>query len=364
MQTARQVDLTRVFLAILILATLIIGSLWILRPFLVSLIWATTIVIATWPLLERVERRFGGRRLPASLLMTLVVLAIFVVPVAAAVTVLLNAAVEAGDIVRAMAADGLPAPPAWLAGIPAIGERLTLEWQTLAAGGPEGLAETLRPFLRSTASIALAVTGGIGTAAIHFLLTAAIIVVLYQNGEIAARGVVAFCHRVGAGRGEHAAHLAARAVRGVALGIVITALVQSLITGLGLWLADLPRPGLLLAIVFVLCIAQLGPLPVLAPAIIWLFWTGDVVWGTVMIVFTVIVTGADNILKPLLIRRGVELPMLLIVAGVVGGLIGFGVLGLFIGPTILAVTYTLLDSWIHGQDGEGIADAGSPAPDS
>ena len=347
MLTVRGTDLTRVFLVILILVVLIVGSLWILRPFLVSLIWAVTIVVATWPPLLRVERRFGGRRLPATLLMTVLVLSIFVVPVAAAVAVLLDAAVQGGEIVRAIAADGLPAPPDWLAGIPWFGERLELEWRSLAAAGPEGLAETLRPFLRSTASLALSLTGGFSVAVIHFLLTAAIIVVLYQHGESAARGVLAFCRRVGAERGERAALLAAQAVRGVALGVVVTALVQSLITGIGLWLADLPRPGLLLAIVFVLCIAQLGPLLVLVPAIAWLFYTGDVLWATVLIVFAVIVTGADNILKPVLIRRGVDLPILLIVAGVVGGLIGFGVVGLFIGPTILAVTYTLLDSWIH-----------------
>jgi predicted PurR-regulated permease PerM len=113
------------------------------------------------------------------------------------------------------------------------------------------------------------------------------------------------------------------------------------------WLAGLPRPGLMLAAIFVLCVAQLGPLPVLAPAVIWLYWSGDAVWGTVLLVFTVIVTVVDNILKPLLIRRGVDLPLLLIVAGVIGGLIGFGVVGLFIGPVLLAVTFTLLQSWVN-----------------
>jgi predicted PurR-regulated permease PerM len=132
----------------------------------------------------------------------------------------------------------------------------------------------------------------------------------------------------------------------VALGVVVTALVQSLIAGVGLWLAGVPRPGLLLAVIFVLSVAQLGPLPVLLPAVIWLFWSGSVVWGSVLVVFTVIVAVVDNVLKPVLIRRGVDLPLLLIVAGVIGGMIGFGIIGLFIGPVILAVTYTLLESWI------------------
>jgi predicted PurR-regulated permease PerM len=136
-------------------------------------------------------------------------------------------------------------------------------------------------------------------------------------------------------------------VRGVALGVIVTALVQSIIAGIGLWLAGVPRPGLLLGVIFVLSVAQLGPLPVLLPAIIWLYWSGNPVWGTVLIVFALVVAVVDNVLKPVLIRRGVDLPILLIVAGVIGGLIAFGVVGLFIGPVILAVTYTLLESWVR-----------------
>jgi predicted PurR-regulated permease PerM len=160
-----------------------------------------------------------------------------------------------------------------------------------------------------------------------------------------------FAHRIGGERGERTMRLAGQAVRGVALGVIVTALVQSIIAGIGLWLAGVPRPGLLLAIIFVLAVAQLGPLPVLLPAVIWLFWSGDIVWGSVLAVVTVIVAIVDNVLKPVLIKRGVDLPLLLIVAGVIGGLIGFGVVGLFIGPVILAVTYTLLESWVREDPG-------------
>jgi predicted PurR-regulated permease PerM len=119
------------------------------------------------------------------------------------------------------------------------------------------------------------------------------------------------------------------------------------VAGFGLWIAGAPRPGLLTAIVFMLSIAQIGPLPVLLPAIAWLFWSGSPVWGVVLILCTVAVVILDNVLKPLLIRRGVDLPLLLIIAGVIGGLIAFGVVGLFIGPVLLAVTYTLLVDWVQ-----------------
>lgn len=347
MQTEARSDLTRTFLIILIIALLIAGSLWTLEPFLGAIIWATTIVVATWPLLLKVQRGMGGRRGPATAIMTLVMVAVFIVPFALAVGILLDAALRAVDLLHVVTSEGLPPPPDWLVGIPWAGERIGARWQELAAGGPAAVADALRPYARLTASWALTVTGGFGTVAIHFLLTVIVVAILYSQGETAAEGVLRFGRRLGGERGDHTVRLAGQALRGVAAGVVLTALVQSVISGIGLWLAGVPRPGLLLAAVFILCIAQLGPLPVLVPAVVWLFWTDNAVWGGVLIVFTVIVAIADNVLKPVLIRRGVDLPILLIVAGVIGGLIGFGVVGLFIGPVLLAVTYTLLQSWIR-----------------
>jgi predicted PurR-regulated permease PerM len=140
--------------------------------------------------------------------------------------------------------------------------------------------------------------------------------------------------------------LAAKAVRSVALGVLVTALVQSALAGLGLWVAGVPHPGLFTAIAFVLAVAQLGPLLVLMPAVIWLYSTGHAGWGTALLIWSIPVIALDNVLRPILIRRGVELPMLLIISGVIGGLIAFGVIGLFVGPVVLAASYTLLRAWI------------------
>jgi predicted PurR-regulated permease PerM len=355
MQTQLKTDLTRTVLVVLIIGVLISGSLWTLMPFLSALMWATTIVVATWPQLLAVQRRLGGHRTAATAFMTLLILAVLIVPFVTALGVLLDAAVKSSDFVMSVASDGLPPPPAWLTGIPWLGSRLAMKWQELAAGGPEAVAEGLRPFAGAAASWALAVTGGFGLVAIHFALTVVLAAILYMNGEQAARGVLMFARRIGQDRGEHTMRLAGQALRGVALGVVVTALVQSLISGIGMWLADVPQAGLLLALIFVLCIAQLGPLPVLIPAVAWLFWSGNVFWGAVLVVFAVIVAVADNVLKPILIRRGVDLPMLLIIAGVIGGLIGFGIVGLFIGPVLLAVTYTLLVSWIDEDESAKVA---------
>jgi predicted PurR-regulated permease PerM len=345
-------DLTRTFLVILIIALLISGSLWTLLPFLSALIWSTTIVVATWPLLERTQRLMGGRRRPAALLMTVVVAAVFVVPFGMAITVLLEVVVEGVELARRAMEHGLRPLPEWLVAIPWVGPRLDSRWQELAASGPEGVAAALRPFALSAATWTLAVTGGVGMVAVHFLLTVVLAAILYASGETAGAGVVAFARRISRDRGERTMRLAAQSVRGVALGVVVTALVQSLAAGVGLWATGVPRVGVLLAIIFVLCIAQLGPLLVLLPAVAWLFWSGSTGAGTVLAVWAVLVAVMDNVLKPILIRRGVDLPLLLLVAGVIGGLISFGVVGLFIGPVILAVTYTLLVDWVRegGED--------------
>ena len=131
------------------------------------------------------------------------------------------------------------------------------------------------------------------------------------------------------------------------MGIVVTALVQAAVTWVGFLIAGIPYAILLTAIIFVLSVVQIGALPVLAPTVIWLYWSGDAAWGTFMLVWSVFVMGIDNFLRPCLIRKGANLPLLLIFAGVIGGLISFGIIGLFLGPVILAVTYTLTNAWIE-----------------
>ena len=138
----------------------------------------------------------------------------------------------------------------------------------------------------------------------------------------------------------------------MALGVVGTATIQSALGGFGLIVAGVPAAALLMAVMLLLCIAQIGPGLVLFPAVAWLYWSGQTVWATVLLVWSVVVAVLDTVIRPLLIRRGADLPIVLIIAGVIGGLIAFGVIGLFIGPVVLAVTYTLLLAWIKGYGPE------------
>jgi predicted PurR-regulated permease PerM len=343
-------DITRVVLFVLVIGALLLGSLWTLLPFLSGMIWATTIAVATWPLLLRLERATGGRRRLAVVVMTLIVLLVFIVPFALAITTLLDAAGRSPAVMSDFMTKGLGPPPPWVRDVPGAGARLADRWQAIAAGGPEALTAFLQPYGRSAAAWAIAATGGLGRMVVLILLTLVLVAILYSQGETAARGVLAFARRLGGDTGERTVRLAGQAVRSVALGVVLTALVQSVLAGIGLWLCGIPHPALLTAATFILGIAQIGPVPVLAPAVGWLYWTGSSGWATVLLVWSLPVGALDNVMRPILIRRGVQLPILLIVAGVIGGLISFGVVGLFIGPVVLAATYTLAKDWVaRGQ---------------
>ena len=264
MSPQAQNDLTRTTLVVLFIGVLIVGSLWTMLPFLGALIWATTIVVATWPLMLRVQRLVGGKQNLATVVMTSVALAIFIVPFSLAIGALIEGAAQGADLLRTYLTNGLGPPPDWVNKLPWVGAELPMSGGSLPRAAPTCCSKrcgrmSVRSPLPSCRSPA-----GLAPRLLHFLLTVIIAAILYSNGEVAAEGVLRFFRRFGDRRGEEIVHLAGQSIRGVALGVVVTAIVQSLIAGLGLWVAGVPRPGLLTAVIFVLGIAQLGPLPVLA----------------------------------------------------------------------------------------------------
>jgi len=185
--------------------------------------------------------------------------------------------------------------------------------------------------------------------AVQVPLTLIIACVLYIWGEQSAEGTRRFGRRLAGERGERAINLAGRAIRAVALGVVLTALAQSILGGVALWIAGVPFAGILTSVMFMLALAQIGAVPVLLCAAAWLYWRGSIGWMVALIVWSVIVGSLDNIMRPLLIRQGADLSLLLIFAGVIGGLLAFGLVGIFVGPVVLAVAYTLLDAWLREE---------------
>jgi len=255
------VDITHITLSVLFIALFIASTFWVLSPFLMSILWATIVSVATWPFLMRLEAFLG---------------------------------------------------------------QTALQWFVAKAGS-------------------------IGMMLLQVVLTAIIAAILFANGEIVREGILTFARRLAGQQGYDVAVLAARAIRGVVLGVVVTALLQAAIGGAGLFITGVPAAALLTAVMLFLCLAQLGPLLVLVPAVAWLYWSGKSGWGTTLLLVALVAGTIDGFVRPFLIRRGADLPLLLIFAGVIGGLIAFGIIGLFIGPVVLAITWTLLKAWVSDR---------------
>ncbi len=341
-----QTELARTMLAILVIGGMIAASFWVMRPFLPAIIWAAMIVVATWPIMLQLQERFGGRRGWAVTVMTCLLLLILVVPLYLAITTIVDNAGTIANLVKGLPEMAIPPPPEGVERIPVVGSRAATHWRDIAAEGPQGILARLTPYLRDIANWFAGQAGNLGLLLVHFILVVIVSAWFWASGESIGENLRRFVVRLMGPRGESSVHLAGQAIRAVALGVVVTAIVQSTLAGIGLALCGVPYAGLLTAVAFMLCIAQLGPGLVLLPAVVWLYWSGDTLFGTILLVWSIIVGGSDNFLRPILIRRGADLPLWLILAGVIGGLIGFGIIGLFIGPVVLAVTYMAVKGWV------------------
>lgn len=353
-------DLTRKTLAILCILGLIGLTLWVLLPFMAAAVWATMIVVATWPLFRSLEERLGRRRWLAVLLMSLGMLLLLVLPLWLAIDTIAGHSEQLTAAGKSLATNGLPLPPAWVAGLPLVGEKIAGVWRQLALDGAAGLIASVTPYAAAAGKWGLAQVGGLGGMLLQFFLIVGIAAIFYSGGEAGAQLLLRFGRRLAGERGEQSIVLAGQAIRGVALGVGVTAIVQTLLGGLGLAAAGVPFAALLSAVMLMLCIAQIGPMLVLLPAVGWMYWQGDTAWATALLVWSVIVGSLDNFLRPALIKRGADLPLLLIFAGVIGGMLSFGLIGIFVGPVVLAVTWTLMLAWIEDVLGKDPADAPPP----
>jgi len=353
-------DVTRTTLQVLSIGILICAVAWIIRPFAISIIWAGMIVVTTWPILTTIQARLKNKRWLATAIMTAALLLVVVIPVLLAIAAIIKGADDAYVWVKSLSTFTMPPPPEWLRNIPLAGPRLADLWSQQSLKGPEDFFRYLTPYAGQTLSWFVSHAGSVGMLVLQFFLTVIIAAIFYAKGEVTSAGINSFARCLSGQQGVAVMHLAEKAIRGVALGVVVTAIIQATVGGIGLLATGVGAATLLTAVMFMLCLAQIGPALVLIPALIWVYWNDGVLWGTILLFFTVLAMTLDNFVRPVLIRKGADLPLVMIFAGVIGGLIAFGIIGLFIGPVILAVAHTLLKAWVSGgAEDEAVVKEGS-----
>ena len=345
--TERPRDLTRALLGVLCIGVLIAAALWIVRPFFAAGIWATTIVVVTWPLLIRMQRRLFNKRSLAAASMILMLVLVFVIPLALGVGAVVAHADDIAGQIRSITTMAIPPLPDWVAQLPLIGAELSAAWLRARDAGIEAFLAQLGPYASGLTAWLFAEIGTAGYLIAQLVLIPVFAAFMYLNGEKYAGTLLRFGYRVGAKQGESLIMLAAHAIRGVALGVGLTAIIQAALGGIGLAAAGVPFAGILTAVLLVLCISQIGMLVLLIPAVIWVFWNGDPGWGIFLAIWSFVASMLDTVLRPILVSRSADLPLLLIFVGVIGGFLAFGLLGIFVGPVVLAVAYTFLKTWIE-----------------
>lgn len=337
----------RVFLLLLV-GALAYACLQIVSPFIPPFIWATILALSTWPYYLRLTGWLGGRHKLAAILLTLIQLLVFVVPAILALEALtehlpnLEGLIESS--VRWLRGD----PPEWLVRVPLIGENLEADWR---AGKLSSLLdpEKIRPLLASLGKWLLQGGAGVALNAMNIFLAVVMAGLLYNYGEAAAGVAERMARRVGGEQALVATHIAANTVRGVSLGVIGTALIQAILSGIGFAIAGVPAAAILGLLCFLAAVMQIGTSLVWIPAAAWLTHIDQNGWAVFTVVWGVAINIMDNFIKPYFIGLSSPLPFLLIMVGVVGGLLAWGFVGIFLGTTLLAVAYTTFFAWLDGR---------------
>jgi predicted PurR-regulated permease PerM len=329
-------------------AVLALACLLILRPFISAALWAAILCFTTWPLFTRLKTALGERPAVAASLATIVLSAIIIAPVAFLVSRLSGNVAEIIEATRKFIHEGSTTPPAWVASLPLIGGRLSAYWRALGEGSANRFSEIVK-WLPTVQQAVLGSGRVLAAGVFQIVLSLLMVFLFYRHGETAANRLMVTINRIGGIHGNHLLRVAGTTMRAVVYGVLGTALLQGVLAGAGFMIAGVPGAVLLGFITFVVAVIPGGPLLVAAPAIFWLYHRGLAEWAIFIAVWIVIVGNLDNVVRPFLIARGgSNTPIVLVILGVLGGAMAFGLIGLFLGPTLLAVGYSMFDEWSSG----------------
>lgn len=333
----------------ILLLVLFGASFWVMAPFWSALFWGAVLAFASWPLMRLLTRALGGRESLAAGILTLGWMLLVAVPLVWLGFNLADHVRDATVLIKDIQVDGLPEAPTWLGSIPLVGERLVGMWDSIDEQGA-ALMISIKPYLGQVGNWLLARSAQIGGGILELTLSLVFVFFFYRDGPRLAMFAHRLLERLIGDRAGYYIELVAGTVQRVVNGVIGTAAAQALLALIGFLIAGVPGALVLGIVTFLLSLIPMGPPLVWIPATAWLAWKGDYshaiflgVWGTF------IISGVDNVLKPYLISRGGNLPLVIVLLGVFGGLIAFGFIGLFIGPTLLAVAYSLLMDWSASQ---------------
>lgn len=334
--------------ALVVLLLLLLLSIFytVLSVFFGVFTYAIILAVAIHPLFEKLVRGLGGRRKLAAFIYGLLLVAIIALPYVYLINELANLAQQAITYISNAEQNGLPALPEWIAGLPVVGDKISTAWQNIQ-NDPASI-KLYEPQIKGVASRIL--TGGLGVigSGLEFVVGIIISAVLLNSGTKALNPIYAIMKRlVGEHDGPALVDASGRAVKGVAIGVMGTAFIAAIAAWIGFSIAGVPLAAGLAAVTFLLVVIQLGPIFVIIPAVIWLAMQGETGMAIFMTIYGIVVLmGIDNILKPVLIAKSGKLPILVLFLGVVGGMVAWGFTGMFKGAIILAVFYTLFNSWL------------------
>jgi predicted PurR-regulated permease PerM len=334
----------RVLLAML-LGGIAAGCVFVLYPFLSSLLWAAILVFTTWPVCEWLHTHARLRRGPAAGVMVALTAVVLVLPLALAAPGGANDVNQLRGVVDDALRAGLPGSPHWVFDVPLIGQTLGNLWNRWAAD-ISVMVEAMQPYFGILLEGGLGLLLGLANGVLLFALALFIAFFFYLYGDPIAARLRVILLRIAGAQADRLIAVTGATVRGVVYGILLTAIVQGVLTAFGLWLSGVPRPVLLGAVAGFLAVLPIGAPLVWIPAALWLMGTGHLGWGIFLAVYGVAaVSGADSVIRPYFIARGAQLPFVLTVLGVLGGAIAFGLIGIFLGPVLLGIGYTLVKEW-------------------
>jgi predicted PurR-regulated permease PerM len=329
----------------LLLGGVAIGCVLVLYPFISALLWAAILVFTTWPAFEWLRQRLRLGNGAAAGLMVALTAIVVVLPIGIAAPSRADDIARLRHVAENALRGGLPAAPPWVYDLPLIGQSVGDLWTTWAANIGVMLT-ALQPYFGVVLENGFQVLLGIASGVLMFLLALFAAFFIYLHGEAIAERLKSLLRRIAGDRAERLILVTGNTVRGVVYGILGTAIVQGFLTALGLAISGVPEPVLLGATAGLLAVLPIGAPVVWIPAAIWLAGSGHWGWGLFLAIYgTVVVSGADSVIRPWFIARGANLPFLLTVLGVLGGALAFGLLGIFLGPVLLGVGYTLMNEW-------------------